>query len=99
MPLKFEPAPIELKIDKEKLDAEFAELTEGLTEEQRAELSRRVNMKAIMYDKTRIKNVCEHIAKHFKDKIEPHGYKGQVVCYDRKCCVLYKEELDKFVRM
>lgn len=28
-------------------------------------------------------------------KVEPNGFKGQVVCYDRECCVLYKEALDR----
>ena len=50
-----------------------------MVREDKAELSKRVNMKAIMYDKGRIKKVCEHIAKHYQEKIEPNGYKGQVV--------------------
>ena len=32
-----------------------------------------------------------------KNKIEPNGFKGQVVCYDRECCLLYKQELDKLL--
>lgn len=94
LPLNFEPVPVDLRVDKDKLDAEFDALTENLSEEDRAELSKRVNMKAIMYDKKRIRKVCEHIANHFKTKIAPNGYKGQVVCYDRECCLLYKKELD-----
>lgn len=94
LPLNFEAVPVELHIDKEKIDAEFEVLTETLSEEDRIELSRRVNMKAIMYNRKRIRKVCEHIAKHYKEKIEPNGYKGQVVVYDRECCLMYKEELD-----
>ena len=45
----------------------------------------------------RIKKVCEHIAQHYKGKIEPNGYKGQIVVYDRECCLAYKEELDKIL--
>ncbi len=97
LPLNFEPVPVDLHVDKEKLDKEFTALTETLTEQQRAELSKRVNMKAIMYDEKRIRKVCEHIANHFQTKIEPNGYKGQVVCYDRHCCLLYKRELDKLL--
>ena len=97
LPLKFEPVPVELHIDREKLDAEFDALTETLTEEQRSELSKRINMKAIMYDRKRIRKVCEHIVEHFKTKIEPNGYKGQVVVYDRECCLMYKEEIDKLL--
>ena len=97
LPLHFEPVPVELHVDKDKLDAEFDALTEGLSKEEKAELSRRVNMKAIMYDRKRIHKVCEHIANHYRTKVEPNGYKGQVVCYDRECCLLYKEELDKLL--
>ena len=97
LPLNFEPVPVDLHVDQDKLDAEFDELTEGLSDADRAELSKRVNMKAIMYDKKRIKKVCEHIAKHYTTKIEPNGYKGQVVVYDRECCLMYKEELDKIL--
>ncbi|BFH11536.1 HsdR family type I site-specific deoxyribonuclease [Paenibacillus melissococcoides] len=97
LPLNFEPVPVDLHVDREKLDAEFEALTENLSKEDKAELSRKVNMKAIMYDRKRIRKVCEHIAKHYKEKIEPNGYKGQVVCYDRECCLMYKEELDKLL--
>lgn len=97
LPLNFEPVPVDLHVDKEKLDQEFDALTEGLSEEDKAELSKRVNMKAIMYDRKRIRKVCEHIVKHYTEKIEPNGYKGQVVVYDRECCLMYKEELDKLL--
>lgn len=97
LPLKFEPVPVEMHIDKEKLDQEFEALTEGLSEEEKSELSKRVNMKAIMYERNRIQKVCKHIVQHFTTKIEPNGYKGQVVVYDRECCLMYKEELDKLL--
>ncbi|OME89129.1 MULTISPECIES: type I restriction endonuclease subunit R [Paenibacillus] len=97
LPLNFEPVPVDLHVDREKLDAEFEALTASLSKEDKAELSRRVNMKAIMYDRKRIRKVCEHISKHYQGKIEPNGYKGQVVCYDRQCCLMYKEELDKLL--
>ena len=99
LPLHFEPVPVELHVDKDKLDQEFQEMTDdaGLTKEEKAELSRRVNMKAIMYDPKRIRKVCEHIVKHYKEKIEPNGYKGQVVVYDRECCLMYKQVLDELL--
>lgn len=99
LPLHFEPVPVELHVDKEKLNREFDALTDeaGLSKEEKSELSRRVNMKAIMYNPSRIREDCEHIAKHFREKIEPNGYKGQVVVYDRECCLLYKEVLDELL--
>lgn len=97
LPLNFEPVPVDLKIDRDKLDQEFDALTEHLSDEDRAELSKRVNMKAIMYDRKRIRKVCQHIVNHYQTKIEPNGYKGQVVVFDRECCLMYKEELDKLL--
>lgn len=97
LPLNFEPVPVDIHVDKDKIDAEFDALTETLSDADRAELSKRVNMKAIMYDPKRIRKVCEHIVKHYKEKIEPNGYKGQIVVYDRECCLKYKEELDKLL--
>lgn len=97
LPLHFEPVPVELHVDQDNLDRAFAALTEGLTDAERAELSQKVNMKAIMYNPARIRKVCEHIAKHYREKIEPNGYKGQVVVYDRECCLMYKKVLDEIM--
>ena len=80
------------------VDAAFDEMTKDLTKQEKSELARRVKLEAVMKSPDRIKKVCEHIAKHFKEKIEPNGFKGQVVCYDRECCLLYKQELDKLLR-
>ena len=95
LPLNFEPVPVDLRVDKDTMDREFDVLTEGLSDAERGELSRRVNMKAIMYNDARIHKVCAHIAKHFTEKVRPNGYKAQVVVYDRPCCIKYKAELDK----
>lgn len=97
LPLKFEPVPVELRVDRETMDREFDVLTENLSDADRAELSKRVNMQAIMYHEARIHKVCAHIAKHFTEKIRPNGYKAQVVVYDRACCIKYKRELDKLL--
>lgn len=97
LPLNFEPVTIDLHVDKDALNQAFEDLTEGLSDEDKGELSKNVTMKAIMYDKKRIKRVVEHIVNHYKTKIEPNGYKAQIVVYDRECCLMYKEELDKLV--
>ena len=97
LPLNFEPVPIDLHIDKETLNQEFEELTNTLSDDDKAELSKNVTMRAIMYDEKRIGKVVEHIVKHFKSKIEPNGYKAQIVVYDRECCLKYKAALDQLV--
>lgn len=97
LPLEFEPVPIDLHVDQETMDREFDVMTDSLDENEKAELSKHVNMKAIMYNPKRIHKVCAHIAKHFMTKVHPNGYKAQVVILDRPCCIKYKAELDKLL--
>ena len=41
------------------------------------------------------RKIAADIAEHFQAKVEPRGFKAQVVAFDQASCVLYKEELDK----
>lgn len=99
LPLHFEPVPVKLHVNQEAIDEAFKALADqaGLTEEERSNMAQRVRMAAIMKDPERIKAVCAHIAEHFMTKVNPNGFKAQVVCFDRECCVLYKKELDKLL--
>ena len=99
LPLHFEAVPVKLHVDQEAIDEAFDELAReaDLTEEEKSNVARRVRMSAIMKNPDRIRAVCEHIANHFMTKVNPNGFKAQVVCYDRECCVLYKQELDKLL--
>lgn len=95
LPLKFESVPVELKIDKERIETGFKEFVGDLSEEEQSKLAAKLSVAAVVKAPERIEKVCEHIYNHFMSKIEPTGLKGQVVCYDRECCVRYKQELDK----
>lgn len=99
LPLHFEPVPVKLHVDQEAIDEAFRRIADdaGLSHEERSKVAQRVRMAAIMKDPERIKAVCEHIAEHFMQKVNPNGFKAQVVCYDRECCVLYKKELDRLL--
>ena len=97
LPLHFEAVPVELHVNQEVVDTAFDTMTTGLSKNEKSDLARRVKLEAIMKAPDRIRKVCEHIAKHYQEKIEPNGFKGQVVCYDRECCLLYKQELDELL--
>lgn len=99
LPLHFESVPMDMHIDQDAIDEAFAEVAKqaGLSEADQAEVTKRVRMEAIVKAPDRIKKVCVHIAEHFQSKVAPNGLKGQVVCYDRESCVLYKKELDKLL--
>lgn len=99
VPLHYSLAENELKIDKDLLEKEFFELTEaeGVSdvEELNRVLDKAVNLKNVIKSKNRIEKIAEYIAKHYKEYVEPLGYKAFLVAVDREACALYKEELDK----
>ena len=99
LPLNFEPVPVELHVNQEVVDAEFDRMAAqaGLTAQEKSDVARRIRMEAIMKSPDRIQKVCEHIVNHFLTKVDPNGFKGQVVCYDRESCVLYKKAIDKLL--
>ncbi len=95
-PLHFEPRLVDLHIDQEAIEEAFAELTEGLTDEDRDKLGRAAAKMAILVKAPeRISAICADIAKHYQEKVAPNGFGSQVVTFDRECCLLYKQELDR----
>jgi type I restriction enzyme R subunit len=101
LPLYYSLAPNEMLVPKETLEREFLNLAEehGVTdvEELNAILERAVNTRNFLKGKGRIEKVGKFIADHFKEHIEPMGYKAFVVAVDREACALYKKELDKYL--
>jgi type I restriction enzyme R subunit len=101
VPLHYALAPNELQVDRETLDKEFLGLKEleGVSdvEELNKVLERAVTLKNMMKNRARVEKVAQFIADHFKNAIEPMGYKAFVVAVDREACVLYKEALDKLL--
>jgi type I restriction enzyme R subunit len=98
LPLHFEPRLVDVHVDKETIDAAFKELTESasLSDEEADALSKKAaKMSAFLKSPERVRTICEDIAKHFQEKVEPHGFKAMVVTPDRFACVQYKEILDE----
>lgn len=96
--LHFEPRLIELHIDKTALDAAYKDLTGGLSDLDKDNLAKTAaKMAVLVKTPERIRRVCEDIVQHYQSKIEPNGFKGQIVTFDRESCLLYKAELDKLL--
>lgn len=96
--LHFEPRLLEMHIDKAAIDAAFKEMTGGLSDLDRDNLAKTAaKMAVLVKTPERIRKVCEDIVQHFQSKIEPNGFKGQIVTFDRESCLLYKTELDKLL--
>ncbi|MBA7508168.1 hypothetical protein ES705_00089 [subsurface metagenome] len=99
VPLHYTLAPSEIRVPKEMLEKEFFSLMEkeGVSdiEELNKLLEKAVSLKNFLKSKDRVKNVAEFVARHYKENVEPMGYKAFLVGVDREACALYKKELDK----
>lgn len=98
LPLHFEPRLLDVHVDRESIDAEFDAMTETLSEDQRTQLVKKAaQMAAFLKAPERVEKIVEDVVKHFREKVEPQGFKAQIVCPDRFACELYKNELDKLI--
>jgi type I restriction enzyme R subunit len=101
LPLYYNLAPNEMLVPHETLDKEFLSLAdaEGVAdiEELNNILERAVNLKNFLKGKERIKKVAQYVAEHYKQNVEPLGYKAFLVGVDREACANYKHALDKFL--
>ncbi|SFN53813.1 type I restriction endonuclease subunit R [Salegentibacter flavus] len=97
-PLHFEPRLVDVHVDKETLDKAFEEFRESaaLSDEEADAINRRsAKMAIFLKSPERISKIVGDITHHFREKVEPHGFKAMIVTPDRYACVQYKEELDK----
>lgn len=101
LPLFYNLAPNALRVPAETMDKEFFSLaeTEGIAdiEELNKILERAVNLKNFLKGKARIKKVAKYVAEHYRENVEPLGYKAFLVGVDREACALYKKALDEFL--
>ncbi|MCP5410104.1 MAG: HsdR family type I site-specific deoxyribonuclease [Chromatiaceae bacterium] len=101
LPLYYQLAPNEMLVPHETLDKEFLSLAEaeGVAdiEELNRILERAVNLKNFLKGGERILQVAEFVAGHYRDNVEPLGYKAFLVGVDREACAHYKHALDRFL--
>jgi len=98
LPLHFEAPEVKLKIDKAAIDEAYRQITGSLSEQDRDDLAKRAaKMAVLVKNPERIRAVVNHIVRHFRTKVEPNGFKAQVVVFDRECCVLYKAVMDELI--
>ncbi|MHB1092806.1 type I restriction endonuclease subunit R [Thiobacillus sp.] len=101
LPLYYQLAPNEMLVPHETLDKEFLSLAEaeGVAdiEELNKILERAVNLKNFLKGKERIQKVAQFVAEHYRENVEPLGYKAFLVGVDREACAHYKHALDQFL--
>ena len=96
-PIKYTLGPSQWFLDKENLKKGYEELTAELEEEQKRQVEKTVQpWKTLMKKQERIEVLAADIAKDFKERLGPQGFKAQVVVIDKEACVLYYNELLKY---
>jgi type I restriction enzyme R subunit len=92
-------APNQLLVDRITLDREFLSLVEaqGMSdiEDLNRILEKAVTLKNMLKNRDRVQRVAEYAARHYKEFVEPLGYKAFLVGVDREACCLLKEALDR----
>ena len=94
-PLLYEERIPDLDVNERAIDSWFERITEGLTEEQKADLKKKFSKKGQIYQaRDRIQLIALDIANHFVKNID-EGLKGQLACDSKATAILYKQYLDE----
>lgn len=97
-PLLYEERKPELDINQKAIDAWFERITDGLSDEQKADIKRKFDNKDTVYGSdNRIELIAWDIAKHFKDYVrdlDPE-LKGQLATDSKISAIRYKQHLDE----
>jgi type I restriction enzyme R subunit len=94
-PLLYEERIPDLDVNERAIDSWFERITEGLSDEQKADLKRKFAKKGAVYEADdRIRLIALDIANHFVKNID-EGLKGQLACDSKASAIKYKKYLDE----
>lgn len=101
LPLFYNIAPNDMLANTELMEKEFWSLaeTEGVADiaELNKILERSVNLKNFLKGDERVDKIARYVAEHYKENVEPLGYKAFLVAVDRPACAKYKKALDNYL--
>ncbi len=96
VPLLYEGRIVEQQITGDMIDRWFDKLSEGLTEQQRADLKRKFSrMDALAKTSQAIRAKAFDISEHFRRHWQGSGFKAQLVAPSKAAAVRFKEALDE----
>jgi len=101
VPLYYTLAKTDLHVDKGVLEEEFFEVVEeeGIASIEGINkiIEKAEKLKTVLKSPDRIDKIAKHTAEHYKQFVEPSGFKAFIVAVDREACALYKEAIDKYL--
>jgi len=92
----YEGREVALRVVGDSLDSLFDEYFADRSKEDQAEIKRKFGTnRAVLEAPKRIHRVSIDILKHYREHIQPNGFKAMIVTSSRNAAILYKEQLDK----
>lgn len=92
----YEGREAQVKVTGDSLDSLFDEYFADKTPEERAAIKKKYGTeKAVLEAPQRIRRVCIDIVKHYREYIQPNGFKAMIVTSSRNAAVIYKEMMDE----
>ena len=85
-----------VRVTGDSLDSLFDEYFEDKSDDEKAAIKKRYGTRqAILEAPQRIRRVCMDIVKHYREHIQPNGFKAMIVTSSRNAAILYKQQFDK----
>lgn len=90
----YEGREADVKVTGDSLDSLFDEYFSDKTDEEKAAIKKQYGTtQAILEAPQRIRRVCIDILKHYREFIQPNGFKAMIVTSSRNAAVTYQEQM------
>ncbi len=92
----YEGRQVQTEVVGSSLDALFEEYFKDFSDEDKREIKKKHGVeRAVREAPARIRWVCIDLLKHYREKIQPDGFKGMIVVGSRYAATLFKQTLDE----
>ncbi len=92
----YEGRQVQSEVVGKSLDALFEEYFQDFSKEEKAEIKKKYGVeRAVREAPARIRWVCIDILKHYREKVQPDGFKAMIVVGSRYAATLFKKTLDE----
>lgn len=92
----YEGRQVQTDVVGDSLDALFEEYFKDCTDDEKREIKKKYGVeRAVREAPARIRWVCLDLLKHYREHIQPNGFKGMIVVGSRYAATLYKQTLDE----
>ena len=92
----YEGREAEIRVTGDSLDGLFDEFFADRSDDEKAEIKKKFGTtQAILEAPQRVRRICMDIIKHYREKIEPNGFKAMIVTSSRNAAITYKQQLDE----